>query len=115
MNVNIGDNSGLRLASHESRDASLRPMGTCGGHLSLAVRISALGQKRTSNLARRMSVKYQSGHQALPKCTSSPVGMDTFIHAQYGWRCGLPWRSHFRHVAKAGDEDVGSITLHRAG
>jgi hypothetical protein len=33
MNVNIGDNSGLRLASHESREDSLQPMGTCGGNL----------------------------------------------------------------------------------
>jgi hypothetical protein len=48
VNVNIGDNSGLCLASHESRDASLQPMGTCGGNLSLAVRISALGHEPTS-------------------------------------------------------------------
>jgi hypothetical protein len=29
--------------------------------------------------------------------------------------CGLLWRSHFRRVAKAGDKDVRSMTLRRAG
>ena len=41
--------------------------------------------------------------------------MDAFTHAQYGWGYGLPGRSHFRRVAKAGAEDVRSMTLHRAG
>jgi hypothetical protein len=40
--------------------------------------------------------------------------MDGSIPAQYGWGCGLPRHSHFRRVAKAGDEDVRSMTLRRA-
>ena len=58
------------------------------------------------------AVQTRDSHRRIGVC---PVGMDTFTHAQYGWRCGLPWRSHFRRVAKAGDEDVRSMTLHRAG
>jgi hypothetical protein len=58
------------------------------------------------------AVQTRDRHRRIGVC---PVGMDTFTHAQYGWRCGLPWRSHFRRVAKAGDEDVRSMTLHRAG
>jgi len=42
-----------------------------------------------------------------------PLGMDAFTRAQYEW--GLVCRgAHIRRAAKAGDEDVRSMTLRRA-
>jgi hypothetical protein len=50
---------------------------------------------------------------AAPAC--DPLDMDPFTLAQYEWGCGLPRGAHIRRVANAGDEDVRSVTLRRAG